>query len=114
MKAIEPATVTLEAFFTEAGAMVSWAASRVAWAGRSVSINLGTNVYSSAKAFTRAFLAVPWWLVISAITFAFIVSWFQASIPRPSGPSHPVQALRTSNWIMPRPYESFRYLLLHA
>jgi putative ABC transport system permease protein len=85
-------------FFTEAGAMgilggivgvaLGWAIGQ--------SINLGTNVYLKRQGIpSEHFWAVPWWLVVSAITFAFIVSLVSGLYPASRAARlDPVQALR--------------------
>jgi putative ABC transport system permease protein len=85
-------------FFTEAGAMgvlgglvgvaLGWAIGQA--------INLGTNVYLKRQGIPpEHFWAVPWWLVISAITFAFIVSLVSGLYPAGRAARlDPVQALR--------------------
>jgi putative ABC transport system permease protein len=85
-------------FFAEAGAMgifggvvgvmLGWAIGQV--------INLGTNVYLKRQGFPpEHFWAVPWWLVVFAILFAFIVSLVSGLYPAGRAARlDPVQALR--------------------
>jgi len=85
-------------FFAEAGAMgvlggivgvaLGWAIGQV--------INLGTNVYLKRQSLPpEHFWAVPWWLVLGAIGFAFIVSLISGLYPaRRASRLDPVQALR--------------------
>jgi putative ABC transport system permease protein len=85
-------------FFAEAGAMgilggivgvvLGWAIGQV--------INLGTNVYLRRQELPpEHFWAVPWWLVGSAILFAFIVSLVSGLYPAGRAARlDPVQALR--------------------
>ncbi len=85
-------------FFAEAGAMgilgglvgvmLGWTIGQV--------INFGTNIYLKRQSLPpEHFWAVPWWLVVVAITFSFVVSL--ASGLYPAGRAarlDPVQALR--------------------
>lgn len=85
-------------FFAEAGAMgilggilgvaMGWAIGQV--------INAGTNVYLKSQSFPpEHFWAVPWWLVVFAIGFAFIVSLVSGLYPAGRAARlDPVQALR--------------------
>lgn len=85
-------------FFAEAGAMgilggivgvaLGWAIGQA--------INLGTNIYLKRQALPpEHFWAVPWWLIASAITFAFIVSLISGLYPAGRAARlDPVQALR--------------------
>jgi len=85
-------------FFAEAGAMgilggivgvaLGWAIGQV--------INLGTNVYLKRQSLPpEHFWAVPWWLVGSAILFAFVVSLVSGLYPAGRAARlDPVQALR--------------------
>ncbi|MFZ1006270.1 MAG: FtsX-like permease family protein [Candidatus Sulfotelmatobacter sp.] len=85
-------------FFAEAGAMgilggivgvaLGWAIGQA--------INLGTNLYLKRQALPpEHFWAVPWWLVGSAIVFAFIVSLLSGLYPAARAARlDPVQALR--------------------
>jgi putative ABC transport system permease protein len=85
-------------FFAEAGAMgilggvvgvaLGWAIGQV--------INLGTNVYLKRQSFPpEHFWAVPWWLVLFAILFSFLVSLAAGLYPASRAARlDPVQALR--------------------
>jgi len=85
-------------FFAEAGAMgvlggmvgvlLGWAIGQV--------INAGTNVYLKRQSLPpEHFWAVPWWLVGSAILFAFVVSLISGLYPAGRAARlDPVQALR--------------------
>ena len=85
-------------FFAEAGAMgilggivgvaLGWIIGQV--------INLGTNVYLKRQGFPpEHFWAVPWWLVVFAIIFAFLVSLVSGLYPAGRAARlDPVQALR--------------------
>jgi putative ABC transport system permease protein len=85
-------------FFAEAGAMgvlggivgvaLGWAIGQV--------INLGTNIYLKRQSLPpEHFWAVPWWLVGSAILFAFLVSLAAGLYPAGRAARlDPVQALR--------------------
>jgi putative ABC transport system permease protein len=85
-------------FFAEAGAMgilggmlgvaMGWAIGQI--------INAGTNVYLKSQSFPpEHFWAVPWWLVVFAIGFAFIVSLVSGLYPAGRAARlDPVQALR--------------------
>ena len=85
-------------FFAEAGAMgilggivgvaLGWTIGQV--------INLGTNVYLKRQSLPpEHFWAVPWWLVASAIFFAFVVSLVSGLYPAGRAARlDPVQALR--------------------
>ena len=85
-------------FFAEAGAMgvlggivgvaLGWAIGQA--------INLGTNLYLKRQSLPpEHFWAVPWWLVASAIGFAFIVSLVSGLYPAGRAARlDPVQALR--------------------
>jgi len=85
-------------FFAEAGAMGilgGIAGVALGWAIGQV-INLGTNVYLKRQSLPpEHFWAVPWWLVGSAIFFAFIVSLVSGLYPAGRAARlDPVQALR--------------------
>jgi putative ABC transport system permease protein len=85
-------------FFAEAGAMgilggiigvvLGWAIGQI--------INFGTNIYLKSQSFPpEHFWAVPWWLVVAAIVFAFIVSLISGLYPAGRAARlDPVQALR--------------------
>jgi putative ABC transport system permease protein len=85
-------------FFAEAGAMgilggiigvaLGWAIGQV--------INMGTNIYLKSQSFPpEHFWAVPWWLVVFAIIFAFVVSLVSGLYPAGRAARlDPVQALR--------------------
>jgi ABC-type antimicrobial peptide transport system permease subunit len=85
-------------FFAEAGAMgilggvvgvaLGWAIGQV--------INLGTNVYLKRQSFPpEHFWAVPWWLVLFAVLFSFLVSLAAGLYPAGRAARlDPVQALR--------------------
>ncbi len=85
-------------FFAEAGAMgmlggivgvgLGWAIGHA--------INLGTNVYLTRQALPpENFWAVPWWLVVAAIVFSFVVSLLSGLYPAARAARlDPVQALR--------------------
>lgn len=85
-------------FFAEAGAMgilggivgvaLGWAIGQV--------INLGTNVYLKRQSFPpEHFWAVPWWLVVFAVLFSFLVSLAAGLYPAGRAARlDPVQALR--------------------
>ncbi len=85
-------------FFAEAGAMgivggifgviFGWAIGQV--------INFGTNIYLKRQSIPpEHFWAVPWWLVVFAIGFAFIVSLISGLYPAGRAARlDPVQALR--------------------
>jgi len=85
-------------FFAEAGAMgilggvvgvaLGWAIGRI--------INAGTNVYLRRESLTPDnFWAVPWWLVVIAIAFSFLVSLVSGLYPAGRAAKlDPVQALR--------------------
>jgi putative ABC transport system permease protein len=85
-------------FFAEAGAMgilggvvgvaLGWAIGRI--------INVGTNVYLRRESLTPDnFWAVPWWLVLIAIAFSFLVSLVSGLYPAGRAAKlDPVQALR--------------------
>jgi putative ABC transport system permease protein len=85
-------------FFAEAGVMglmggivgvlFGWAIGRV--------INGGTNIYlRSQQMTTETFWAVPWWLVLGAITFSIVVSLVSGMYPASRAAKlDPVQALR--------------------
>src|SRR5258708_9164399 len=85
-------------FFAEAGAMgvlggvvgvaLGWAIGQV--------INLGTNVYLNRQSFPpEHFWSVPWWLVLFAILFSFLVSLAAGVYPAGRGGGvDPVEALR--------------------
>ena len=59
-------------------------------------INLGTNIYLKRQGFPpEHFWAVPWWLVVFAIVFAFLVSLISGLYPAARAARlDPVQALR--------------------
>jgi putative ABC transport system permease protein len=85
-------------FFAEAGAMgifggvigviLGWAIGQV--------INFGTNIYLKSQSIPpEHFWAVPWWLVVFAIGFAFVVSLVSGLYPAGRAARlDPVQALR--------------------
>jgi putative ABC transport system permease protein len=85
-------------FFAEAGAMgvlggvvgvaLGWAIGQV--------INLGTNVYLRSQSFPpEHFWSVPWWLVVFALLFSFLVSLAAGLYPAGRAARlDPVQALR--------------------
>lgn len=85
-------------FFAEAGAMgilggivgvaLGWAIGQL--------INFGTNIYLKSQSFPpEHFWAVPWWLVVFAILFAFAVSLVSGLYPAGRAAKlDPVQALR--------------------
>ena len=85
-------------FFAEAGAMgilggvvgvaLGWAIGQV--------INFGTNIYLKRQALPpEHFWAVPWWLVVFAVVFAFVVSLVSGLYPAGRAARlDPVQALR--------------------
>ena len=85
-------------FFAEAGVMglmggivgvlFGWGIGRV--------INFGTNVYLQRQQMaTERFWAVPWWLVLGAITFSIVVSLISGMYPASRAAKlDPVQALR--------------------
>jgi len=85
-------------FFAEAGAMgvlgglvgvaLGWAIGHV--------INVGTDIYLKRQSLPpENFWSVPWWLVVGAIVFAFVVSLLSGLYPAARA-AHldPVQALR--------------------
>ena len=99
MKAIGASDVDVKKlFFAEAGAMgvlggivgviLGWAIGQV--------INFGTNAYLKRQSLPpEHFWAVPWWLVASAILFAFLVSLVSGLYPAGRAARlDPVQALR--------------------
>jgi len=99
MKAIGASDTDVKGlFFAEAGVMgvfggavgvaLGWAIGRV--------INLGTNVYLKRQHFPpEQIWFVPWWLVISAIAFAIVVSLLSGLYPAGRAARlDPVQALR--------------------
>src|ERR1700720_794895 len=85
-------------FFAEAGAMgilggivgvaLGWAIGQV--------INLGTNIYLKRQSFPpEHFWSVPWWLVLFAVLFSFLVSLAAGLYPAGRAARlDPVQALR--------------------
>jgi ABC-type antimicrobial peptide transport system permease subunit len=85
-------------FFAEAGAMgilggivgvmLGWAIGQV--------INFGTNVYLKSQSIPpEHFWVVPWWLVVFAVVFAFLVSLVSGLYPAGRAAKlDPVQALR--------------------
>jgi ABC-type antimicrobial peptide transport system permease subunit len=85
-------------FFAEAGAMgilggivgvvLGWAIGQL--------INFGTNIYLKSQSFPpEHFWAVPWWLVVLAIGFSFLVSLVSGLYPAGRAARlDPVQALR--------------------
>ncbi len=99
MKAIGAGDIDVKKlFFAEAGAMgilggilgvaLGWAIGHV--------INLGTNIYLKRQSLPpEHFWSVPWWLVGSAIAFAFVVSLLAGLYPAGRAARlDPVQALR--------------------
>jgi len=85
-------------FFAEAGAMgILGGISGVAlgWALGQV-INLGTNIYLQRQSFPpEHFWSVPWWLVLFAVLFSFLVSLAAGLYPAGRAARlDPVQALR--------------------
>src|SRR5437660_1826780 len=85
-------------FFAEAGAMGilgGIVGVALGWAIGSL-INVGTNVYLKRQGFPpEHFWAVPWWLVVFAIIFAFLVSLVSGLYPAGRAARlDPVQALR--------------------
>ena len=99
MKAIGASDTDVKGlFFAEAGAMgifggilgvaLGWTIGRV--------INLGTNIYLKRQNFPpEQIWFVPWWLVISAIVFAIVVSLVSGLYPAGRAARlDPVQALR--------------------
>jgi putative ABC transport system permease protein len=85
-------------FFAEAGAMgilggivgvvLGWAIGQI--------INFGTNIYLKSQSLPpEHFWAVPWWLVVFSIVFAFVVSLVSGLYPAGRAARlDPVQALR--------------------
>ena len=85
-------------FFAEAGAMgilggvagvaLGWAIGRV--------INIGTNIYLKRESLPpEHFWSVPWWLVVFAIAFSFVISLVSGLYPAARAARlDPVQALR--------------------
>jgi putative ABC transport system permease protein len=85
-------------FFAEAGAMgilggivgvvLGWAIGQI--------INFGTNIYLKSQSLPpEHFWAVPWWLVVFSIAFAFVVSLLSGLYPAGRAARlDPVQALR--------------------
>lgn len=85
-------------FFAEAGAMgilggvfgivLGWIIGRA--------INFGTNVYLVRQGFSREDVwAVPWWLIVAALAFSFVVSLVSGLYPASRAAKlDPVQALR--------------------
>lgn len=99
MKAIGASDTDVKGlFFAEAGVMGIFGGAVgvvLGWAiGRA--INLGTNVYLKRQHFPpEQIWFVPWWLVISAIAFAIIVSLISGLYPASRAARlDPVQALR--------------------
>jgi putative ABC transport system permease protein len=99
MKAIGASDIDVKKlFFAEAGAMgilggivgvaLGWAIGQV--------INFGTNIYLKRQSLPpEHFWAVPWWLIGSAIAFAFVVSLVAGLYPASRAARlDPVQALR--------------------
>jgi putative ABC transport system permease protein len=99
MKAIGASDTDIKKlFFAEAGAMgilggmvgvlLGWAIGQI--------INFGTNVYLKSQSIpTEHFWVVPWWLVLFAIVFAFLVSLGSGLYPAGRAARlDPVQALR--------------------
>ncbi len=85
-------------FFAEAGAMGilgGFVGVALGWIIGQV-INLGTNAYLKRQGFPpEHFWAVPWWLVVFAIVFAFLVSLISGLYPAARAARlDPVQALR--------------------
>jgi putative ABC transport system permease protein len=99
MKAIGASDADVQKlFFAEAGAMgifggivgvaLGWAIGQV--------INFGTNIYLKSQSIPpEHFWVVPWWLVVFAIVFAFLVSLVSGLYPAGRAARlDPVQALR--------------------
>jgi putative ABC transport system permease protein len=85
-------------FFAEAGAMGilgGFVGVALGWIIGQV-INLGTNIYLKRQGFPpEHFWSVPWWLVVFAIVFAFLVSLLSGLYPAARAARlDPVQALR--------------------
>jgi putative ABC transport system permease protein len=85
-------------FFAEAGAMGALGGFLGVALGWTIgqAINFGTNIYLKRQALPpEHFWSVPWWLVVGAIVFAFIVSLVSGLYPAGRAARlDPVQALR--------------------
>jgi putative ABC transport system permease protein len=70
------------------GVILGWAIGQV--------INFGTNIYLKSQSLPpERFWAVPWWLVVFAIAFSFVVSLLSGLYPaNRAARLDPVQALR--------------------